>query len=132
LLKLESIAAWLEEEHGFSAYFHYGDIDRVPKGHHNLYCLTETGGFGLMSERALDRPTFQVMTQGAGGETALQMAYRLDSALIDAVPPLSMGEGSSAMHVVDIGRVGGPPAYVGRDDRNHVVYSASYWISVGR
>lgn len=128
MLRLEDVAAWLGAEHNFADYFHFGDIDRVPKGRHNLYCLTETGGFGLMTERTLDRPTFQVLTQGSGGTTALEMAYRLDSALIDTEPPLSMGN----MHVVDIGRVGGPPAYVGRDDENHIVYSASYWMTIGR
>lgn len=128
MLRLEDIEVWLRDEHGFTDYFHFGDVEYAPKNRHNLYVLVETGGFGLTTERILDRPTFQVISQGAGGDTALQMAYRLDAALIDAEPPLRMGE----MFVVDIGRVGGPPAYVGRDDKQHVAYSCSYWMTVGR
>lgn len=132
MLILEDIETWLRAERGFLDYFHFGDIEYAPKNRHNLYVLVETGGFGLTTERILDRPTFQVISQGAGGDTALRMAYRLDAALIDAEPPLRMGAGSEAMFVVDIGRVGGPPAYVGRDDKQHVAYSASYFLTIAR
>lgn len=128
MLILEDIETWLRAEHGFLDYFHFGDIEYAPKNRHNLYVLTETGGFGLTTERMLDRPTFQVISQGAGGDTALRMAYRLDAALIDAEPPLRMGK----MFVLDIGRVGGAPGYVGRDDKQHVAYSASYFLTIGR
>lgn len=128
VFRLEDIEAWLKAEHGFTDYFHYGDIDRVPKSRHNFYNLMETGGFGLATERALDQPTFQAITQGSNGDNALAAAYRLDAALIDAEVPLWMG----GMFVADTGRVGGPPAFLARDDDEHVLYACNYRLTVGR
>src|SRR5215217_5240733 len=109
MLKLEDLSAWYATR-GITAPRNY---NRMPDDPTNIVVLTDTGGFGLTVEWAFDQPTFQARCRGATGLAARDLAHQVDRATLDAPRPFSIG----GYRVIDVGRVGGPPAYMETDER---------------
>jgi hypothetical protein len=124
VLKLTDLAAKLAEW-GLGVPTSY---DVQPETPHNHVTLIATGGLGTTVERAFDRPTFQALTRGATGRDASETAHRLDRLILDAETPFDLGD----YRVIDAGRVGGGPGFLGTDDRRRTEYSASYWLEIER
>ena len=125
MLKEEALAAWFASA-GIVVPFSYDALpDKEPNRAH---AVSITGGLGLTVEQLFDRPTFSVLTRGANGRDARDMALAVDGAWLDADPGFYVG----GFWVVDKGRFGGPPAYVATDDRGRVLRAATYWCEIER
>ena len=85
---------------------------------------------GLMSELqdALDNPVVKIRSRGATSLEARDLAHRVDRAIVDAPRPFSL----NGLHVVTLGRFGGPPWPIGVDRNERTTYECNYWLSVAR
>jgi hypothetical protein len=125
VLKEEDLAAFFAAR-GISTPFSYDTLpDASPT---RVHALGVTGGLGLAVEQFFDRPTFQVLTRGANGVDARDMALEVDAAWLDADPGFYIGD----FWVTDKGRFGGPPSYVATDERNRVLRAATYYCEIER
>lgn len=104
-----------------------GSMDTLPETPNTVFSVSISGGLGLETEGALDRPSFTVLTRAANGAAAEEWAYALDEAWLNA------GDIEIGDYVVrGTDRLGGPPSYVGTDDMRRVVRSATYWCRIER
>lgn len=125
MLLEEDLAAWFASE-GITTPISYDVLpDESPV---RVCALSVSGGLGLTLEQALDKPTFQILTRGANGIDARDMALEFDEAWLNAEPGFYIGDS----YVVDKGRFGGPPAYVATDERRRVLRAATYWCEIER
>jgi hypothetical protein len=128
MLKLEDLKAWLVAggvAGGQAANVSTGE--QPEKGDLNL-TLRDTSGLGLTLEGAFDRPTFQALSRGPTGAAARDLAYEVDGLILDSEKPFDLGD----YRVIDAGRVGGNPGYLGIDDRRRTEYGANYWMEISR
>lgn len=123
MIALEDLKTWLLSQ-GITAPISFGQQPEDPT---NVLTLIETGGLGTTLERFFDRPTFQVLTRGSSGQVARNLADQVDRLILDITPFDLNGH-----RVIDAGRVGGGPSYLGIDDRRRTEYSASYWFEISR
>lgn len=120
MLKLEDLRAWLAAEpQGVAAPVHY---NRMPDKPSLVVVLTDTGGFGMSVEQAMDAPTVQVRCRAPAGNPARDLAFLVDGLLVDSERPLLIGE----TYVIDVSRVGGRPAYLEQSDKGETVYTCNY------
>ena len=124
MLHLEDLKSWFVAG-GITAAISFGQQPENPTA---VITLRETGGLGTTLERAFDRPTVQALTRAATGKDARDLAERLDRLIMDAPIPFDL----NGVRVIDTGRVGGAPGYLGIDDRRRTEYSASYWFEIER
>lgn len=130
MLKLEDLSAWLKAApRNITTPIRLKTLPETPDV---VVVLTATGGYPLEIEDSYDVPTFQVRTRGLTAIQARDLAYQLDAAIIDAVPPFTLGVGGNAKRVIDRGRVGGPPADDVTDERGRSECVCNYWIRIVR
>lgn len=84
--------------------------------------LTDTGGYGLETEGALDNPTFQVRCRGPSQVVARDTAFLIDGFLLDQGEPFSVGD----TWVLVISRSGGRPSYLITDEGGRTTYTCNY------
>lgn len=125
MLLEENLAAWLASRDITVSVSFDSLPDREPN---RAVALSVSGGLGLSVEQAFDRPTVSVLTRGANGKDARDLALQIDRAILDAEPGFLVGDS----WVVDKGRFGGPPSYVATDDRRRVLRSATYYFEIER
>ena len=126
MLKLEDLRAWFISK-GVTAAIAIAEQPETPD---ECLTLTDTPGLGLTLEGAFDRPSFQAIARGAPNLRAQvrDFAYQIDSLILDSSKPFQLG----AYQVVDAGRVGGNPGYLGLDDKRRIEYTANYWMEISR
>lgn len=124
MIALEDLKSWLQAR-GITASISMGQQPEDPTSN---ITLRETGGIGMTVQRAFDRPTFQVLARGATGRDARDLAEQVDTLIVDAPTPFDL----NGSRVIDTGRVGGGPGYLGTDDRRGTEYSCNYWMETAR
>jgi hypothetical protein len=87
-----------------------------------------TGGAGESYEGLFVRFTLQVLSRGEQNDavSAETLAHAIDEAFMSAERPQIGG------YVTSIRYVGGPPAYVGRDEAQRTVMSCNYLLEAER
>jgi len=138
-LVLADLKAWIVSV-GVAPAQEVSEAEQPDRGDARNLTVRDTSGLGLTTGGAFDRPTFQALSRGpvpggAGGATgpeAQGLAYRLDRAILDAERPFDVGGGETRRRVVDCGRIGGGPGYLGVDDRGRAEYSCNYWMEIER
>lgn len=130
MLKLEDFSAWLKiAPRNITAPIRLKTMPETPDV---VAVLSATGGYSLEVEDSIDVPTFQVRARGLTAIQARDLAYQLDAAIIDAVPPFLLGVGGNQKRVIDRGRVGGPPADDETDERGRSEVVCNYWLRIER
>jgi hypothetical protein len=122
MIRLEDLKTWLLAQ-GYSGDVSFGTQPEDPTANTTL---RETGGLGFTLEREFDRPTFQALTRGANGRAARDLADEFDRLIVYASVPFNL----NGVRVIDTGRVGGGPGYLGTDDRRRTEYSANYFFEI--
>lgn len=127
MLKTYSLKTWVQAQsppEGASV-----SMDNPPDGPpHNNITVRLSGGLGLETESALDRPTFLVMCRGASGRIAEDIGWWFDSLWLDIEEPFEM----DGYRITGTGRLGGAPTYIGTDDFGRVTRGATYWCRIER
>lgn len=104
-----------------------GSMDGLPDDPNRAFSVSISGGLGLETEGALDKPSFTLLTRGVNGADAEDYAYQLDQAWLNATE-ITIG----GYVVKGTDRLSGPPSYVATDDFRRVVRAATYWCRIAR
>lgn len=126
MLTLGGLSAWLKQAP--RSFTEPVTLNAMPDMPDTVVTLTATGGFGEEVEGLFDAATVQVRARAPTGSSAETLAHRLDRFFMDAPVPTSIG----GSHVYAMGRVGGPPSFLRRDDRGRTEYVANYWLKIQR
>lgn len=104
-----------------------GDVIRTPQ---RCVEVTATGGAGTSHERLFDRAAVQIRVRGDQGDhdSAEALATQVDAVLMGAAAPMRIG----GRPVVRIDYLGGPPAFVTRDEARRTVLACTYLIEIAR
>lgn len=126
MLDLEALASYLAAG-GLAAPVAF---NHLPDGRSQdeVVAIDDTGGLPMTLQRAFDRPTVQVRARSPSQPAAKSLAYQVDRLIVDADTPFDL----AGRRVIDTGRVGGAPYYLGTDDRNRDTYTANYWLEIER
>lgn len=127
MLTVGEITAFLRSRGVTEPVNHSDDQQEMPD---EMLYVSATGGPGAAREYLFEVATFQILARGRQNDLASTeaLADRVDRALIDAIPPFTIG----GRHVVALSWVGGPPAVVDRDDARRYIASANYWMDLAR
>ena len=123
MLRLEDLKAWLFAG-GLAGQV---ELNSMPDKPDSVVILADTGGYGLEVEDAIDNPTVQVRCRG-WPPAVRDLAHQVDRLMIGSARPFALG----GQHVTDVGRVGGPPAFMEQDDRGRTTYTCNYRLGMER
>lgn len=109
--------------------------DTTPQGEmiaqpDRLIAVTISGGARTLRERTFDQPRVQLTVRGLqrSDDDAEALAQAVDDVLMGMVPPTMMGDS----RVISLDYLGGPPAFVARDDGHRALYACNYLLQVAR
>lgn len=92
--------------------------------------LVATGGPGTALEREFDQATIQVRVRGGQRDpgSAQQLMTQVDQALLNIAPPFQV----AGRHVADVDYLGGPPAFLRRDEAYRDELVCNYRLMIAR
>lgn len=131
MLTEDGVSAWLSAQ-GVETVWYWDGTPWTEIQDPTAVVLDLSGGSAPQFERAFDTPTIQVLTRGDQNDHAgaRELAWQIDSALMTAVPPLTLG--TPPVRVISITRVGGPPRLLSRDAARRFIFTANYLFLAAR
>lgn len=131
MLKIEDLSTWLKASpRSITTPIR---LTMLPDTPDTVIALSDYGGYPLEIEEAFDVPTFQARCRGVTAVVARDLAHQIDQVMLESVyRPFTLGSGGGAKRVIDVGRVGGAPAYLATDDRGRTEYVCNYFLRIER